>query len=56
MALNEILPTVFPSRRNPVLATPVLHGAVVPMNAPVEELMRAATFTDGFLHVVIVML
>ncbi|KAH0346991.1 autophagy protein 5, partial [Aureobasidium melanogenum] len=56
MALNQILPTVFPSRRNPVLAVPVLHGAVVPMNAPVEELMRAAAFTDGFLHVVIVML
>ncbi|KAG9609078.1 autophagy protein 5, partial [Aureobasidium melanogenum] len=56
MALNQILPTVFPSRRNPVLAAPVLHGAVVPMNAPVEELMRAAAFTDGFLHVVVVML
>jgi len=56
MALNQILPTVFPSRRNPVLAAPVLHGAVVPMSAPVEELMRAAAFTDGFLHVVVVML
>ncbi|KAI5206479.1 putative autophagy protein Apg5 [Aureobasidium subglaciale] len=56
MALNNILPTVFPSRRNPVLATPVLHGAVVPMSAPVEELMKAAAFADGFLHVVVVML
>jgi autophagy-related protein 5 len=56
MALNQILPTVFPSRRNPVLAAPVLHGAVVPMSAPVEDLMRAAAFTDGFLHVVVVML
>lgn len=56
MALNQILPTVFPSRRNPVLATPVLHGAVVPMGAPVEELMRAAAFADGFLHIVVVML
>lgn len=55
-ALNQILPTVFPSRRNPVLAVPVLHGAVVPMSAPVEDLMRAAAFTDGFLHVVVVML
>ncbi|CAD0037341.1 unnamed protein product, partial [Aureobasidium pullulans] len=56
MALNQILPTVFPSRRNPVLATPVLHGAVVPMGAPVKELMRAAAFADGFLHIVVVML
>ncbi|KAI5271860.1 putative autophagy protein Apg5 [Aureobasidium subglaciale] len=56
MALNTILKTVFPSRRNPVLASPVLHGAVVPMSAPVEELMRAAAFADGFLHVVVVML
>ncbi|KAH0286532.1 autophagy protein 5 [Aureobasidium namibiae CBS 147.97] len=55
-ALNHILPTVFPSRRNPVLAVPVLHGAVVPMSAPVEDLMRAAAFADGFLHVVVVML
>ncbi|KAH0369044.1 autophagy protein 5, partial [Aureobasidium melanogenum] len=56
IALNEILPTVFPSRRTSLLAVPVLHGAVVPMNAPVEELMRAAAFTDGFLHIVIAML
>ncbi|THY59639.1 putative autophagy protein Apg5 [Aureobasidium pullulans] len=56
MALNQILPTVFPSRRNPVLATPVLHGAVVPMGAPVKELMRATAFADGFLHIVVVML
>jgi autophagy-related protein 5 len=56
MALNQILPTVFPSRRNPVLAAPVLHGAVVPMSAPVEELMKAAAYTDGFLHIVVVML
>ncbi|KAI4740687.1 putative autophagy protein Apg5 [Aureobasidium sp. EXF-12298] len=56
MALNQILPTVFPSKRNPLLAAPVLHGAVVPMNAPVEDLMRAAAFTDGFLHIVVVML
>jgi autophagy-related protein 5 len=56
MALNQVLPSVFPSRRNPVLATVVLHGAVVPMSAPVEELVRAAGFADGFLHIVVVML
>ena len=56
MALNEMLPSVFPSRRNPVLATPVLHGAVVPMSAPMDELGRAASYADGFLHIVVVLL
>ncbi|KAF4550215.1 Autophagy protein 5-like protein [Elsinoe fawcettii] len=56
MALNELLPTVFPSRRNPVLAVPVLHGAVVPMNAGLEELGRSAAYADGFLHIVVVLL
>lgn len=55
-ALNGLLPTVFPSRRNPVLAVPVLHGAIVPMNAPVQDLGRAASYTDGFLHVAVVLL
>lgn len=53
-ALNEMLPSVFPSRRNPVLACPVLHGAVLPLSATMEDLGRAASYTDGFLHVVIV--
>ena len=56
MALNDMLPTIFPSRRNPVLATPVLHGAVVPMGASMDELGKAASYADGFLHVVVVLL
>jgi autophagy-related protein 5 len=56
MALNSILPTIFPSRRNPLLAQPVLHGTVVPMGAVMEDLGRAAAYPDGFLHVAIVML
>lgn len=55
-ALNNILPTIFPSRRNPLLAQPVLHGVVAPMAAPVEDLGRAAAYADGFLHVAVVML
>ncbi|KAK5110852.1 hypothetical protein LTR62_005563 [Meristemomyces frigidus] len=55
-ALNTALPTIFPSRRNPLLAQPVLHGAAVPMNANLEELGRCAAYTDGFLHVAVVML
>ncbi|OCK82458.1 autophagy protein-like protein 5 [Lepidopterella palustris CBS 459.81] len=55
-ALNAIIPSLFPSRRSPLLAQPVLHGAVVPMAANVEELMRAAAYADGWLHIVIVMM
>ncbi|KAH9831889.1 Autophagy protein 5 [Teratosphaeria destructans] len=55
-AMNSILPTIFPSRRNPLLAQPVLHGAAVPMAANLDELGRAAGYTDGFLHVAVVML
>jgi len=39
-----------------LLAQPVLHGVVVPMAAPIEDLGRAATYADGFLHVAVVML
>ncbi|KAK5001886.1 hypothetical protein LTR28_012116 [Elasticomyces elasticus] len=55
-ALNAILPTIFPSRRSPLLAQPVLHGAVAPMSAPVKALGEAAAYADGFLHVVVVMM
>lgn len=55
-ALNGILPTIFPSRRNPLLAQPVLHGAVVPMGATIGDLGRAAAYCDGFLHVAVAML
>lgn len=55
-ALNNVLPTIFPSRRNPILAQPVMHGAIVPMIANLAELGRAASYGDGFLHLVVVML
>ena len=55
-ALNSILPTIFPSRRNPLLAQPVLHGTVVPMAAQIGDLSRSAAYPDGFLHVAVVML
>ncbi|KAI9756601.1 MAG: hypothetical protein M4579_003779 [Chaenotheca gracillima] len=55
-ALHTLLPTLFPSRRTPTLARPVLHGAVVPFTAPVEELMRAAAYADGWLHLGVVMM
>lgn len=55
-ALNTVLPTIFPSRRNPLLAQPVLHGVAVPMEANLEELGRTASYLDGFLHVAVIML
>ncbi|KAL2350832.1 autophagy protein Apg5-domain-containing protein [Cryomyces antarcticus] len=55
-ALNDILPTVFPSRRNPLLAHAVLHGAVVPLGAVLQDLGKALAYADGFLHVVVVMM
>ena len=55
-ALHSVLPTIFPSRRSPVFAQPVLHGAVVPLAAPIGDLSRAAAYPDGFLHVAVVML
>lgn len=48
--LHAALPSLFPSRRTPILARPVLHGAVVPMSAVLEDLMRSSAFMDGWLH------
>ena len=55
-ALHSLLPNLFPSRRTPVLAKPVLHGAAVPMSAPVEEVVRNCAYGDGWLYVVIRMM
>ncbi|MCJ1345487.1 autophagy protein 5 [Peltigera leucophlebia] len=55
-ALHMLLPALFPSRRTPILAKPVLHGCVVPMGAPVEELLRNAAYLDGWLHLGVVMM
>jgi len=54
-ALHGMLPTVFPSRRSYIHAQAVLHGAIVPLVAPVEDLMKAAAYPDGFLHFSVVM-
>ena len=55
-ALHNLLPTLFPSRRTPILAKAVLHGAVVPMNASIEDLMRTAAYLDGWIHLGVVMM
>lgn len=55
-ALNAILPSLFPSRRDAILAEPILHGAAVPFRAPLEEVMREAAYADGWLHLGILMI
>ncbi|OKL56670.1 Autophagy protein 5 [Talaromyces atroroseus] len=54
-ALHTLLPNLFPSRRIPVLAKPVLHGVVLPMSAPLEEVARSAAYGDGWIAIVICM-
>ncbi|PGH12911.1 autophagy protein 5 [Helicocarpus griseus UAMH5409] len=54
-SLNSLLPSLFPSRRIPVHAKPVLQGAVIPMTAPLEEVARVAGYTDGWLAIVVFM-
>ena len=56
MVLHGLLPTLFPSRRTPVLAKAVLHGVTVPMSAFIEELMRVAAYMDGWVHLSVVMI
>ncbi|KAJ5923414.1 Autophagy protein [Penicillium verhagenii] len=54
--LHTLLPNLFPSRRTPVLAKPVLHGAVLPMSAPIEEVVRCSAYGDGWAYVVVRMM
>ncbi|KAH8156795.1 hypothetical protein CIB48_g11451 [Xylaria polymorpha] len=53
-ALRTLLPKLFPSSRDPVLAAAILHGARIPFHAPLEELMREAAYPDGWLCLVVV--
>ncbi|KAK4131210.1 hypothetical protein BT67DRAFT_444977 [Trichocladium antarcticum] len=55
-ALKSILPSLFPSSRDPVLANVTLHGGPVPFRAPLEELMREAAYPDGWLCLCVVLL
>ncbi|KAF3482949.1 autophagy protein [Arthroderma uncinatum] len=52
-ALNSLMPSLFPDEKSTSMATPILHGAEVPMSAPVEEVVRCAAYADGWLNVVI---
>ncbi|PTB69681.1 hypothetical protein BBK36DRAFT_150856 [Trichoderma citrinoviride] len=53
-ALKDLMPALFPSSRDPVLASVVLHGVPAPFNAPLGEMMREAAYPDGWLCFVVV--
>ncbi|KAF2015692.1 autophagy protein 5 [Aaosphaeria arxii CBS 175.79] len=55
-ALNQIIPSLFPSRRSPLLAQAVLHGAVLPLASSVEDLLRVAAYMDGWMHIAVIMM
>ncbi|KAL8924618.1 MAG: hypothetical protein Q9208_003933 [Pyrenodesmia sp. 3 TL-2023] len=56
MALYTLLPALFPSRKTPIHAKPVLHGAVVPLSSQIEGLLKEAAYLDGWLHLGLVMM
>ncbi|KAI1005237.1 hypothetical protein K3495_g2988 [Podosphaera aphanis] len=49
-ALNSMLHSLFPSKKEATIAEPILHGSPVPFHTPLEELMREASYADGWLH------
>ncbi|ELR05857.1 hypothetical protein GMDG_07630 [Pseudogymnoascus destructans 20631-21] len=55
-ALHTLIPSLFPSRRDPILAAAILHGARVPLHATLDDLMRECAYADGWVAVVGVML
>ncbi|KAK9373264.1 autophagy protein Apg5-domain-containing protein [Lipomyces chichibuensis] len=55
-ALHAHLPQLFPSRRTCLLARPVLHGVLLSMAIPLAELLYECMYTDGYLHICIIMI
>jgi autophagy-related protein 5 len=53
-ALKSLMPMLFPSSRDPILANVIMHGASVPFHAPLAELMTEAAYPDGWLCLVVV--
>lgn len=55
-ALNNLIPSLFPSRKMPLLAQPVLHGAIVPLSISLETLSEIGAYADGYLHMTVTMI
>lgn len=54
-ALHLLIPSLFPSKRTPILARPILHGVAIPLSAHLEDLVRWACYADGWLCIVVLM-
>lgn len=54
--LNTKLPELFPSKRQCILARPMMHGVEIPMSAPLLEVLQEMCYPDGFLHLSVVMM
>lgn len=52
-ALHSLIPSLFPSKRTPLIARPILHGAPISLMANLEELTRWGSYADGWIHVII---
>jgi autophagy-related protein 5 len=52
-ALKTLMPALFPSSRDPVLVNVLLHGVPVPFEAPLAEVMRDASYPDGWICLVV---
>lgn len=50
-----MLPSLFPSRKNCLIALPVLQGSIVPLGVSIETLAEVAAYADGFLRITVVM-
>lgn len=55
-ALHKIVPDLFPSTKNYIMAKPVLHGVTIPLDIALTELFRETLYVDGFLHMSIVLI
>jgi autophagy-related protein 5 len=55
-ALNSLVPSLFPSRRMPILAYPILHGAIVPLGISLDALSELGSYADGYLHMTVMMI
>lgn len=52
-ALHALLPELFPSTTRTLLAYPVLHGIIPPLDSPILWLSQNLAYPDGCLHIVI---
>lgn len=55
-ALHAHFGQLFPSKRTCISARPLIHGIAIPLNAPLVDLLYDMMYSDGYLHLAIVMM